>query len=286
MSFRRPSSSLFASLAVHIVVVGFFVQALVLQRPLIDIFGRRQADKVGPVERIGFLVLPARPNVPPTPGRAGGNGRPERAALPRLVPPSQVPVQLPTPSQRAGQATEEEPGTGPLVGGGGNLRGIQPRYGDPRLWGGATGPVATAPKTPVQRLDSVITDDIARITDSLRVANGNARAPGDWTIERNGKKYGVDSRFIRLGPVSIPTAVLAMLPLNVTNNPSVSQRERAYSAMHDDISLHAQQAINEADFQKAVRGIRLRKERERREKEQDKQKAATNAAASGDSTTP
>jgi hypothetical protein len=41
------------------------------------------------------------------------------------------------------------------------------------------------------------------------------------------------------------------------------QRERSYAAMNADIAWHARQAINEADFMKAVRSIRERKERER-----------------------
>jgi hypothetical protein len=54
-----------------------------------------------------------------------------------------------------------------------------------------------------------------------------------------------------------------MLPLNITGNPITMERERSYASMNRDISLHAQQAINEADFMKAVRSIRERKERER-----------------------
>jgi hypothetical protein len=49
----------------------------------------------------------------------------------------------------------------------------------------------------------------------------------------------------------------------VTGNPTVAARERAYNYMHRDITEHAQQAINEADFNKAVRSIRERKDRER-----------------------
>jgi hypothetical protein len=41
------------------------------------------------------------------------------------------------------------------------------------------------------------------------------------------------------------------------------ERERSYAAMNRDINWHAQQAINDADFMKAVRSIRERKERER-----------------------
>jgi hypothetical protein len=54
-----------------------------------------------------------------------------------------------------------------------------------------------------------------------------------------------------------------MLPLNITGNPTTIQRDRAFASMNRDITWHAQQAINEADFMKAVRSIRVRKERER-----------------------
>jgi len=89
------------------------------------------------------------------------------------------------------------------------------------------------------------------------------RDPTDWTIQKGGQKWGIDRKAIRLGPVSIPTALLAMLPLNIQGNPQTMERDRAYAAMHRDITWHAQQAINEADFTKAVRSIRERKERER-----------------------
>jgi hypothetical protein len=66
-----------------------------------------------------------------------------------------------------------------------------------------------------------------------------------------------------------------MLPLNVQGNPTTIERDRAFAAMSRDISWHAQQAINDADFMKAVRSIRERKERER---------AALTAGAGRDST--
>jgi len=287
MKIRRPSTPFLVSLAIHALVVAFFVQALVMSHPLFDVFGRRTTP-VGPVERIGFLQLPAAGHQPPTPGQRGGNGRPitHQAPPPPVTAPPSVPLTLPSAPAPSKYPENPEPATGPLVGGGGNLRGVQPRYGDPRLWG-EPGKVATAPKTSAQQLDSVIAGDIAQITDSAaRVAAANPRKPGDWTIERGGKKYGVDSKYIRLGPIAIPTAVLAMLPINITNNPSVSQRERAYNAMHDDIMSHAQTAMNEADFQKAVRSIRQRKERERQEKEKQKAAEKPQAASQDGSSTP
>lgn len=280
MQLRRPSGPWLASLAVHAVVVAFFVQALVMERPLFDVFGRTEHITPPVVEHIGFVTLPSpTPSAHPVEGRAGGDARANKASeAPPIVAPTTVPTQIRPPSSTS-HAVTEEPSSGPLVGGGGRLRGVQPRYADPRLWG-APGEVAAAPKTPAQRLDSVITADITAHNDSIRIAQGNAgRKPGDWTFEHNGQKYGIDSKYIRLGPVSIPTAILAMLPLNVTANPTVNDREKTLSARHDEIFAQAQRGINEADFQKAVREIRERKDRERREAEALKEKAAQEAAS-------
>jgi hypothetical protein len=122
--------------------------------------------------------------------------------------------------------------------------------------------VVSAPKTVKQTLDSLIADAIAPYNDSIAAA-AQRRDPTDWTIEKGGYKWGIDRKAIRLGPVSIPTALLAMLPLNIQGNPTTIQRDRAFASMNADINWHARQAINEADFMKAVRSIRERKERER-----------------------
>jgi hypothetical protein len=108
----------------------------------------------------------------------------------------------------------------------------------------------------------LIAEGIRPYNDSVGKA-AERRDPTDWTVEKGGYKWGIDRRAIRLGPVSIPTALLALLPLNLQGNPITMDRDRAYAAMHRDISWHAQQGINEADFVKAVRSIRERKERER-----------------------
>ena len=271
---RRPSPAFIASILIHIVVVTLFVQALVMRKPLIDLFGYRKAPPIGPVERIGFLDLPQQaPNQSPTIGKRGGNGRPFRPAPspPPLIAPRTISPTLPPAAPVA--PSSSEPSTGPLIGGGGETRGVQPRYNDPRLWG-RPGAIATAPKTPAQRLDSLIGTVIAPYNDSVRVANGK-REPGDWTVQHNGQKYGIDKKFIHLGPVSLPTAVLALLPLNrVGANPTVMDRQNRINSMHDEIFSQAQRAINDADFEKAVRSIRERKERERAQ-----QKTAADSAA-------
>lgn len=274
MRLRRPSGAWITSLAIHLVVAVLFIQAILSRHPDFLSFGHAVPAPV--VERVGFLALPQPKNhLPPTPGRRGGDGlakTPSAVQLPTA--PTEVPTAI-TPPPKGPPVNSVGPSSGPLIGGGGQLRGIQPRYEDPRVWV-APGEIASAPKTDAQRLDSVIVDAITAFNDSVRVASGG-RKPGDWTFEKGGKKYGVDSKYIHLGPFSIPTAVLAMLPLNLTGNPTTYQRNKTLTANHDEIFEQAQRGINDADFEKAVRSIRERKERERKEAEEIKKKPAEDA---------
>lgn len=274
MQFRRPSGAWITSLAIHLVVAVLFIEAILARHPDFLSFGHAVSPPV--VERVGFLALPQpKDHLPPTAGRSGGDGlskKPSAVQMPTA--PTEVPTTITAPP-KGPTVNSIGPSSGPLVGGGGQLRGVQPRYEDPRVWV-APGEIASAPKTDVQRLDSVIANDIGAFNDSVRVAN-SGRKPGDWTFEKGGKKYGIDSKYIHLGPFSIPTAVLAMLPLNLTGNPTTYQRNRTLTANHDEIFEQAQRGINDADFEKAVRSIRERKERERKEAEEIKKKAAQDA---------
>ena len=252
---RRVSTSFLVSLGVHFVVVIAFMQMLILNTD----FSQNPKRQAVPEQRVGFVRL-AQPGEKPTPGKSGGDGRPEKSREIRVTPPTSVPTTIPAPSTAVTKPTEEG-GTGPLVGGGGPVRGVRPSYSDGRLWSPPS-PIIAPPKTVAQTIDSLIADAIAPYNDSVAAA-AQRRDPTDWTIEKGGYKWGIDRRAIRLGPVSIPTALLAMLPLNIQGNPTTMERDRTYAAMNRDITWHAQQAINDADFMKAVRSIRERKERER-----------------------
>ncbi len=262
---REVSTSFLLSLGVHVVVAIAFMRMLILNAD----FSPNAKRAAVAEQHVGFVRL-ARPGEKPTPGKIGGDGRPEKSREIHVTPPTTVPTTIPAPAATAATPTDEG-GTGPLVGGGGPVRGVRPSYSDGRLWKAPTQIVAP-PKTVAQTIDSLIADAIAPYNDSV-AAVAAGRDPTDWTIKKGGYKWGIDKRAIRLGPFSIPTALLAMLPLNVTGNPTTMERDRTYAAMNRDITWHAQQAINDADFMKAVRSIRERKERER---------AAALAAASKD----
>ncbi|MFL5597727.1 MAG: hypothetical protein ACJ77S_09735 [Gemmatimonadaceae bacterium] len=252
---RKLSPAFLLSVGVHVVVAIAFMRMLILNADVSPAPKRQTAA----AERVGFVRL-ARPGEKPTPGKVGGDGRPTAPREIHVVAPTAVPLTIPSPAAAVTKPTEE-PGNGPLVGGGGPVRGVRPSYSDGRLWTPPQ-PIVAPPKTVAQTIDSLIADGIRPYNDSI-AAVAQQRDPTDWTIKKGGYKWGIDKRAIRLGPVSIPTALLAMLPLNIQGNPTTIERDRTFAAMNRDITWHAQQAINDADFMKAVRSIRERKERER-----------------------
>lgn len=260
----RGSWTATASVALHVALAFVLMQMTVLPDHWFDML--TGAASPPPVERVGFLQLPQGP--PPTEApRRGGNDNPETPlpviAPPRRIAPFDAPAALPALPTRPPR-TATDAGTGPLVGGGGDTRGVRPAYTDPRLWV-RQAPVVTAPLTGTEKLDSAIAPLFRELADSMRAAAASGRDPYDWTFKAGGQKFGIDQRFIRLGPVSIPTAALAFLPLNIQGNPTAMDRDRRLSQMRAEILDQAARASRDEDFQKAVRDLRARKQKERDE---------------------
>ncbi len=254
---KRFSPSFVVSVGVHAVVATALMRMLILHADDFATTKKEQAPEAG--ERVSFVAIARPGEAAPTIGRVGGDGRPVQSREIRVVSPTSIPQGIPAPNPDA--AATVEAGTGPLVGSGGPTRGIRPTYSDPRLWQ-PPAKIVAPPKSVIETIDGLIAEGIKPYNDSVAMV-AERRDPTDWTVEKGGYKWGIDKRAIRLGPVSIPTALLALLPLNLQGNPMTMDRDRTYAAMYRDITWHAQQGINEADFAKAVRSIRERKERER-----------------------
>ncbi len=268
MPAPRGTSAFAASVILHVVIGAVLLRVLTMPNALNAIFSRW--GKPAPVERIGFLALP-RTEAPSQPARAGGDGRPLRDKPSDTPPPPLAsPLATPTamPDVESAAPAKSDGGSGDVVGEGGPTRGIRPSYNDPRLWL-PSGPVVTAPvraRTRADSLHDVLADKIRIYNDSLAVANGDQRAPGDWTFtDKKGRKYGIDQQFIRLGKFSIPTALLGMLPLNAQANPIQLERQRTMTQMTREIQEQAARASRDDAFKAAVRALRERKDRERRE---------------------
>lgn len=271
-----------AALLVQMLLIAIIVPAFLV--PVALDFLRDDSGEAIIPERISFEVL--LPTDRPTerePARAGGDGReatdePSVPAAP-IVAPGDVPTGVPT-------APSEEPqdpsgGTGPLIGGGGPLRGIQPSFTDQRLWV-RHGDVPVAPIVPLSRSDTLrlmLQERIYALEDSLARFGTNERRPGDWTFDLGGRKYGIDGGMIRLGKFSLPTAALAMLPLNVQSNPIAMERAKRLETMRQEIQTQAARAMRDDEFYAAVKALRERKERERREAERQAQQPPPTIAA-------
>jgi hypothetical protein len=260
----RGPMTVVASLALHAVLVALLIQVALTKGDWIAEFLSSKPVEV--VERVGFLQLP-KGEPPREAPRRGGDDRPPSSAPPATarmpVAPVDIPRSLPPIPLRPSTAAVES-GSGPLVGGGGDTRGVRPAYSDGKLWV-PPGPVVTAPLTATERLDSAMAPTFASIADSIRRAAG-ARDPNDWTKTIGGRKYGIDPHFIRLGPVSIPTALLGLLAMNQGANPTTLDRDRRLAYMRQEILMQSARAAREEEFNNAVKALRERKQKERDEK--------------------
>jgi hypothetical protein len=96
------------------------------------------------------------------------------------------------------------------------------------------------------------------------VAAEQARAPRlpSWTTAIGGQPVGVDSRWIYLGPIKVPTFLLALLPINLDGNPIARDQWRKRSAMLEDIDVAGRRAANLDDLELSIRRVRERIEDE------------------------
>ncbi len=247
------------SVALHVVVVGVMLNAIAQPGRLSGWL--RMDDQSPQGERIVYVQPPERATVAPSAGGVpGGTAEPPPEGRPPLVAPVTVPTGISTPPA-APSGAGVPGGTGAPGGGGSPTRGLRPVYTDPRLWG----PIELARnvrRTPAQAIDSLIATDLGAIRDSV-AAEAGGRAPGDWTFDRNGRTYGIDQKYIRLGKFSIPTAVLGLLPINVQGNPQAADRDRMLGDTRRQLDFVERRQATDASIKSEARSIRERKDRER-----------------------
>jgi hypothetical protein len=276
---RRPSGSLLVSIALHIVFGAGLIWVLSIPYPFHD-WMHLTPQPEEPPERISYVTLPSA---------GGGGGAAEQEPGPAVTSrqtrplraPTAVPSAVPTPVPGA-QPAQPSGGGGRGTGTGSGLRqGISPSFEDARVWL-PPGEVQGTPKSPSERLDSALVSVLRTHQDSLNaLAESRGRQPGDWTFETGGKKWGIDRNKIYIGDHSIPTAILALLPLNSGTNPIKNREERALNAQRLEIQEQAQRAMNEEEFREAVKRIRERKEREH-QAELARKKAAEQSKTASD----
>jgi hypothetical protein len=211
-----------------------------------------------------FTLTPLEPvDAPPLGGRRAGAGRPGGV---RPAAPDARPVRPPSPEPVATQVvppTVVPTGIPGLAGG--------PRLGDGRLWvdprPALPAPVAEALYGEAEHQDSVAVRRLRAMVDSLNVLLDEAqreRQRPTWTTEVAGTTFGVDSQYIHVAGVKIPTTALALLPIRLPQgNYGEMERAEQLAEMREDIMRSAQRTENLRDFRRYVRELRARKQAER-----------------------
>jgi hypothetical protein len=203
----------------------------------------------GAAERGRSAGVTARPAVEaPTP-------EPERVEpAPVEVPPSLPPAEpvdtTPRPAPRPAAPTVR----------------IGPSLGEGKLW---VRPLPAPPRdlareltrTHVELVDSAVAAIVQLYIDSMLTAPAAAGAGlPSWTTQIAGKTFGIDSKYIYLGSLRIPSAILALLPIRGGTTMEYSQASRL-SLIREDLQRASARSQTMEDFKRAIRELRAERER-------------------------
>jgi hypothetical protein len=147
---------------------------------------------------------------------------------------------------------------------------IGPAAGQGKLW---IRPIPLPPRELAGRIvrsqaelvDSAVTAIVQVYIDSvLNAEPANAPVPR-WVTRVGDQQLGVDQQWIYLGPIKIPTAlVAAFLPLSFGAAEATDYtRFRQLQQMREDVAIAARRAQTMDDFKRAIRELRAQRERER-----------------------
>ena len=200
-------------------------------------------------------------------GRAAGiTARPELEAPapePERVeaPPVEAPAELPPapPADTTPKSAPRPPGRSVRIG---------PALGEGKLW---IRPLPAPPRelardltrTNAELVDSAVSAIVQEYIDSVLSAPAAAgAAPPSWTTQIFGKTFGIDSKYIYLGGLRIPSAVLALLPIKGGTTMEYSQANRL-ALIREDLQRASARAQTMEDFKRAIRELRAERERQK-----------------------
>jgi hypothetical protein len=225
-----------------------------------------------PWRKAEYVVLPPRDigdSLVFVPGTREARAKGPTIQTTRREPP---PVTAPTPPPPAAP-TPDTGATLPAYDPNANRVVPAPQVGDGRLW------VSPRPGLPAAVADAIYGDTAARRTaaidrlkvmvDSLNVVMDQIqrdRQRPKWTIGGTPDKpaWGLDSAYIHVAGIKIPTAVLAFLGnLLPQGNFDESMRARQLNDMRADLLRAADRAQTLQQFRRYVRELRERKQAER-----------------------
>ena len=213
------------------------------------------------------------------PSGGGARNRPKTSGVSTLPNPDTGPVpDKPVPPDTVAVAIRPDPdsvtgrdGVGP----GRETGRVGPALGDGKLW---VRPLPLPPRdlarvvtrSQAELVDSAVTAIVQAYIDSvLSVAPANELLPR-WTTKVGNQTLGLDAQWIYLGPIKVPTALVAgilsaigALPNGSSAEMSDYTRYRALQQMREDVQIAARRAQTMEDFKRAIRELRVQRERDR-----------------------
>lgn len=157
---------------------------------------------------------------------------------------------------------------------------IGPALGEGKLW---VRPLPAPPRelaeaitrTHMQLVDSAVSAIVQEYIDSvLSAPSAPGAAPPSWTTKIFGKTFGIDSKYIYLGGLKIPSALLALLPIKSGGASMEYSQATRLAAIREDLAFASQRAQTMEDFKRAVRELRAERERRHQLEENQKKKPA------------
>jgi hypothetical protein len=125
--------------------------------------------------------------------------------------------------------------------------------------------------------DTVLVRRLRAMVDSLNIILDSAqrdRQLPTWTTEIAGTKFGIDSQYIHVLGIKIPTAALGLLPIRLPQgNYGEMDRARKLQDLRDDLMRSAQRSATLEDFRRYVKELRKRKDAERDEARREREQA-------------
>lgn len=150
----------------------------------------------------------------------------------------------------------------------GNRRLLGPSFGSGELWV----PVELTPQD--RALIAIHLADIDSLYRKQLIAAIQAIPPDSfalagskpWVTEVNGQTWGIDGQFIHLGPIKIPTVLLALLPIPATGNFDQAVEAREYERIRQEILFHAARQADREQIDDYIKELREREDERRRQR--------------------
>lgn len=158
--------------------------------------------------------------------------------------------------------------------GGGDTATVVPRpaFGAGLVW---VMPLPLTPREIAARLsgrseaelvDSAVTAFTTQYLEAMAAerAAAAAGATPSWTTTIGGQPVGLDSRYVYLGPLKVPSFLIALLPIRWPQaNPMLWDQQREWNAMREDINVAGRRGAILDELEAAGRALRAEREAQR-----------------------